>query len=463
MNIKIFVIAIAALLLSACRLEIYGVGGEVSVDESQQGADCLHGTTSAELCYDYSAFKGTPPAGVTVYAHPKEGQAVTGWSLASCGTSNSCTVPSALISGDYVLKAFFVSQNAFKATWNVELDQYGQYNLAIRATSSIYRSNYSVDWGDGTMSTNRSGMSMKAYDSPGEKKITIYGEINGMSFCMNPENQGVLRSVDHWGDNKWRSMELAFAWCKQLPEFNASDTPNLSQLRSTQGMFSEYDVPNEETLDLSNWNFGSVSNMGGMFFGAKTFPKGIDKMNTSNATTFIRMFKDSSPLSQDISGWNTGNVTDMEDMFSGAAGFNQDISKWATGRVTNMKGMFSLSSTYNSPISIFNQNISGWNTSSVENMALMFYKAESFNQDIGGWDIRKVVNMNNSLTGASAFSGQNYDSLLNGWAAQISGDDVRSDIKLQVEAQHSSAAINSRAMLTTERNWVITDKGCSDC
>ena len=345
-------------------------------------------------------------------------------------------------------------------------DEWGNYNIFIRTNSQYSTGNFSVDWGDGTMSTNEKTSAYKRYETPGEKKITIYGDFPGMSFCSSTTKRPLtanLISVDHWGDNRWRSMFHAFAWCKTVPEFNASDKPNLTQLSSTQGMFEGYEVLNEETLDLADWNFSSVSDMRSMFLGAKTFPKGMDKMNTRSASSFSQMFKDSSQLTHDISGWNTGNVRNMDNMFSGAAAFNQDIGKWATGRVTSMEGMFSRSSTYNSPVPIFNQNISGWNTSNVENMAVMFYKAESFNQDIGGWDIRKVVNMNNVLTGANSFSGQNYDSLLNGWAAQISGNDVRSDINLKVEAQHSSAAINSRAMLTTERNWVITDKGCSDC
>lgn len=531
MNIKFVAIALAVCLLSACKLEVYGVGGGVSIDPSQQGDNCLRHTTVADLCYDYSAFTGTPPAGVTVYAHPNKGQALTGWSLASCGTSNSCTVPSALISGDYVLKAFFGSQNAFKTTWNVQPNQGGYNYISIRPYLSQYYSNFSVDWGDGTMTTNATNFASKRYDKSGEKKITIYGDFPSMRFCYATAQTAELTSIDHWGDNQWRSMAYMFSKCKKLPAFNATDTPNLSRLVSTQRMFEEYDVPNEKTIDISDWSFSNVSDMRDMFYYAKTYPKGMDTINTRNAVDFDGMFEGASKLNQDISGWNTAKVTNMKDMFSKAAAFNQNIGNWNTGKVTQMESMFSGASAFNQGIGgwdtsnvtsmasmfsgaeAFNQDIGKWNTSKVTDMNGMFYNASAFNQDIGEWNTSKVITMQSMffgasafdkkigqwntsntiniasmfrgasafnqdlgkwdirklqyigeiLTGASSFDSNNYDSLLNGWAAQISGDDVKSNNRLSVDTQYSSASINSRAMLTSERDWVINDNGCSDC
>ena len=119
--------------------------------------------------------------------------------------------------------------------------------------------------------------------------------------------------------------------------------------------------------EMPDWDTGSVTNMGGMFYEASVYAP----VSAFNA---------------DISGWDTSSVTDMERMFYEASAFNANISGWDTSSVTNMHAMF-----YGA--SVFNADISGWDTSSVTDMGSMFHGASAFNADISGWDTSSVTDM----------------------------------------------------------------------
>ena len=44
----------------------------------------------------------------------------------------------------------------------------------------------------------------------------------------------------------------------------------------------------------------------------------------------------------EINNWDVSKVTDMEGMFDGARSFNQPLNKWNVSKVTNMEDMFRL-------------------------------------------------------------------------------------------------------------------------
>ena len=102
----------------------------------------------------------------------------------------------------------------------------------------------------------------------------------------------------------------------------------------------------------------------------------------------------------DISGWDVSKVTNMGKMFYEAKSFNGDISGWNVSEVTDMYSMFDEAKS-------FNGDISKWNVSKVTDMEYMFYKAKSFNGDISGWNVSEVTDMTGMFDGADSFDKKN--------------------------------------------------------
>ena len=95
----------------------------------------------------------------------------------------------------------------------------------------------------------------------------------------------------------------------------------------------------------------------------------VNIQDTSGVTNMSGMFNGAKSFNQPIGKWDTSSVTDMSFMFWHAESFNQPIGSWDTSNVTNMLGMFFYAK-------LFNQPICDWKTSKVTNMGSMFFRAE---------------------------------------------------------------------------------------
>ncbi|MDQ0568118.1 BspA family leucine-rich repeat surface protein [Mycoplasma yeatsii] len=227
------------------------------------------------------------------------------------------------------------------------------------------------------------------------------------------------------------SLESVFE-SNENEEIKGLDKWNTSNVTNMQGMFGGARSFNQ---DISNWNTSNVTEMSGMFWWATNFNQPIGNWNTSNVTDMSVMFDSAQSFNQDISNWNTSNVTNMSGMFWWATNFNQDISNWNTSNVAYMYGMFTNARNFNQNINTkqvtredgttytawdtsnvtymsrmfeeaekFNQDISKWNTENVTDMYAMFKNTESFNQDISNWDTRNVTDMSFMFNGAKSFN-----------------------------------------------------------
>jgi len=263
--------------------------------------------------------------------------------------------------------------------------------------------NYSVDWGDGTSSQNATIDITHTYSSIGTYTVKISGDFPRIDFAKNStwdwknttyntDNLKIL-SIKQWGKIKWKSMNGAFAGCKNL-NGEAIDRPILSNVTDMGFMFSEATNFNQ---DIGNWNVSNVTNMKAMFQLANNFNQDIGSWNVSNVTDMSFMFSDATNFNQDIGSWNVSNVTNMRTMFQLASNFNQDIESWNVSNVTDMTGMFTEATK-------FNQDIGSWDVSNVTNMYGMFFGATSFNQDIGSWNVSNVTNMRNMFAEAENFN-----------------------------------------------------------
>ncbi len=258
---------------------------------------------------------------------------------------------------------------------------------------------FTIDWGDGTIQTisGDDPDPTHTYATAGTYTVHIVGTFPYMA----PTDRGQLDqliSLESWGAIEWENMRGMFAGAGNF-EYNATDIPDLSGVKSLGSMF----------LETTKFN-------------------------------------------GDISDWDVSNIEDMSSMFSNAHSFNQDISSWVVSNVTNMRFMFREARS-------FNQDLSEWDVDQVTNMNSMFNNAKAFDQDLGEWDITSVEILSDppyGLLKGTGLSIANYDSLLIKWSKKS----LPMNLILDVDSTYYSRnAAESRKQIIDQFNWNINDKG----
>ena len=288
-------------------------------------------------------------------------------------------------------------------------------------TDTNYAYNYDIDWeNDGVFDTLGVQGNATHYYSLGD---TVSIRIRGNYPRIVIKNKQKLLTVTQWGTTYWKDMSNAFAHCRSLRQFEATDLPRLDSVRNMSRMFynarnfkdsiiNQWDVSAVENMSemfmhtdsfsvsLNAWDVSSVRNMKSMFAQSK-FNSAIDSWDVSSVTNMEGMFNspfnDFSPFNQAIGNWDVSSVTTMESMFEGARSFNQPIGNWDVSSVTTMERMFEWADSFNQPIG-------NWDVSSVTTMERMFYYADSFNQPIGNWDVSSVTTMYRLFRSARSFN-----------------------------------------------------------
>lgn len=341
------------------------------------------------------------------------------------------------------------SYGQFITTWQTLRDD----TTITIPTNSMYTYDYTVDWGDGTTSTNQTGDASHNYALKGTYTVSISGTFPAIYVDYDSDAKSFLKTVEQWGDNPWKSMKGAFEGCAYF-RILATDIPDLSNVTDMSYMFSAINLNFDEDDDVwnipnvENWDMSNVTNMGAMFNFFQGFNQDISGWDVSNVEKMNSMFRILRNFNQDISGWDVSNVTDMSNMFDYAENFNQDISSWDVSKVTDMSKMFE-------DASAFNQDIGDWEVSNVTDMGYMFSGASAFNQDIGDWKVSNVADMVRMLDN-SGLSSDNYDALLTGWATQT----LKPDVSFGATGLTYCNAESARTILTSApNNWFITDDG----
>ncbi|MFD1628742.1 BspA family leucine-rich repeat surface protein [Pseudopedobacter beijingensis] len=244
-------------------------------------------------------------------------------------------------------------------------------------TSSNY--NYSIYWekiGDQQVNgikTDITGDGQLTFPSSGDYKVEIFGDFPQIDMGKAAyTDHSKLISINQWGTNKWKSMLKAFYGAVNMT-YNASDNPDLAEVKSISEMFS----------------------------GASSFNGAIGNWDVSNVEEMAMVFKDATQFNQSLSNWNVSNVKGMNYMFQGATSFNQDLDSWqVSNKMESMGGMFQGATS-------FNGLVQGWDVSNVKDMMYMFKDATSFNKDLDTWNITsKMHTINNMFEGATGFNGQ---------------------------------------------------------
>ena len=155
---------------------------------------------------------------------------------------------------------------------------------------------YTIDWGDGAVSTDVSEYQTHEYAEPGDYQVRISGDLTRIYLGGAP-NAEKLRSIDQWGAMQWGSMGSAFNGASNMV-YRATDTPDLS----------------------------GVAHMDRMFYGASSFDGDLSGWDTSSVINMAQVFNYATSFDGDLSGWDTSSVTNMRWMFHDASSFNGDLS-----------------------------------------------------------------------------------------------------------------------------------------
>ena len=169
---------------------------------------------------------------------------------------------------------------------------------------------YTVDWGDGTLSTNVTESTVHTYAIAGSYTVEITGDFPAIYF-NNSGDKDKIKNIEQWGNIKWESMRKAFAYCSNLNS-TAIDTPDLSRVTDMSFMFDNCNVYN---APMNDWDVSNVTNMAYVFAGARAFNQPLNKWDVSAVTNMNSMFYVATYFNQDISGWNTANNVGCSDFY----------------------------------------------------------------------------------------------------------------------------------------------------
>jgi surface protein len=321
-----------------------------------------------------------------------------------------------------LITSFAYAQDSFITTWQTDSDS----SLIIVPVVENAGNNYTIDFGDGTVSTNMTGQAIHTYSTAGTYTITMTGVYKRINFSLTgSEITYKLKTIEQWGTNPWETMENAFRGCENLI-LNATDTPNLSQVTNMSYMFAgavsfnqdinNWDVSNVENMEglftgtlafnqpLNDWDVSGVTNMTGLFNYAASFNQPLDNWDLSNVESIKEMFMGASAYNQPLENWDISNITDITGIFWGATAFNQPLNNWDVSGLTDMSNMFLEATSFNQPLD-------SWDVSNVTNMYQMFYVAGSFDQNLTSWTFNTEVNLFSFLSN-SGMGVTNYDLLL---------------------------------------------------
>ena len=213
--------------------------------------------------------------------------------------------------------------------------------------------------------------------------VIVHAAIGTRYHYDNTTGELVLIAGEFSYDNKWGN-EVAES---QVTSVTA--TKQVSFTGNCSYLFENY--VNCTSIDLSNVNTASVTNMSRMFNNCKRLTSlDLTDWNTGSVTNMSSMFNNCTGLtSLDLTGWNTASVTNMSSMFYNCTGLTSlDLTDWNTASVTTMMGMF-----YNCT-DLTSLDLTGWNTASVTNMTNMFYNCTGLTSlDLSGWNTASVTDM----------------------------------------------------------------------
>ena len=359
------------------------------------------------------------------------------------------------------LGAIEVFGNVFVSLW--------QTRTANETITLPTPTNYKVDWGDGTVTTNTNS---HEYVSNGQYVIKVSGEILDFKFNNGGDKLKILEVSKIGG---FIISNATFYGCENITfiqdDFKAVFSTSLGSLFN--GCFN-LNSP-MDSLDTTGVNVMTTT-----FRDASVFNQDLNHLDLSSVTTIAGCFYQATAFNGNISSWDVSNIESISTAFFRASNFNSDLSSWATTSLTNSSGAFQEATLFNSDIggwdvsnvifmngtlrqTSFNHPLNLWDTSKVESMELMFFLTTSFNQPVDSWSFVSVKNMNNfmGLKTANDYDAAYYDNLLIKWDNAIGGLIFANMVNVNIgmgTIKYTLAGAAARASLVS-KGFIISDGG----
>lgn len=314
--------------------------------------------------------------------------------------------------------------------------------------------------------TTQGNLGTNAFNNGGSDSIRNWNVSNVTDFSFmfaTPDSDAVPHAfnqpLDGWDVSAARFMNNMFeggTFSQPLEAWDVRHVEDFTRMFSRSGF----------NASLAGWNLSSATSVEHMLHQSPFNSDTTNWVLPSNAKGLVngaRDFNHASALSWDVSG-----VTNMEGLFQGARAFNQDISGWDVSNVTNMKDMFA-------GFTSFNRDISGWDVSNVSIFDGMFYDARDFSFSLGGWPLSKTGVSMSLIWDTTPIHGEPYSRTLIGWAntaynqdgpfsVPLTGNDnpPTYDATVYSPGSRFGDAVSARAFLTRSRRVLVASAGTAD-
>ena len=327
---------------------------------------------------------------------------------------------------------------------------------------------YSINWGDGTTTTNATS---HEYTSIGQYEIKISGIVSDFEFNNSGDKEKIKQVTNAGGlilqggsfngcsnlttlDGKFKkplaSLGNAFLNCNTFnSDLLTLDVSDVSILSST------FDKAYLFNGDISNWETGNVTSLQSCFYQCYAFNGDISNWDVAKVTSMATTFFQATSFNGDVSNWDTEELVNCATLFQGATMFNSELNGWKMGKVTSIKNMLRQTS--------FNHPLNLWDTSKVTNMGLCFALTTAFNQDVSSWDFSSVTTINSFMSGKTSadYDANYYDNLLIKWDNVIGGLVFANMVNVNIgmgTIKYTATGASARASLIS-KGFVISDGG----
>ena len=197
-------------------------------------------------------------------------------------------------------------------------------------------------------------------------------------------------NVTGWDTSNVTDASVMFVRCRAMTEMIGSGGLNFGKVTNMASMCEGWD--SMTTLDVTNWNCGSATNMTQMFAWALKMENfiGIENWDVSNVETFSGTFRFCYRLKDlNVSTWKPTSAKAFNSMFSDCTDLN-----------------------------LAHDALKNWDLPSVEKLNHMFYGASNITGlDLSGWDLPNLITVTHMFADCTNlkfvdFSGWNTPSLV---------------------------------------------------